>query len=200
MSTETLNSGQENTSTQTDGNENTSTQTDGHVQMSQADFDALIGKKMGKASDKARNDLLTSLGVNSEDDLKMIIEAKKQIDEANRTELEKLQELLSTANAEKDKLAKDLEATNKQATLNAIAAKHGVKELDYFALELRKVQSSEDYNEEQFIATLKQSKPFVFGQSVNTDNSSNSGGQPKTLLDKVQGLSFEELRKLQNSI
>ena len=190
----------ENTNQPNSGNENTSTPTDGNVNISQEQLNDLINKKYAKGAEKAKADLLESLGIPDVDTLKSVLDKHKEYEEASKSELEKAQEQLATLNAEKEKLAQDLEAKNKQATLNAIAVKHGVKELDYFALELSKVQNGEDYNEEQFIETLKQSKPFVFGQSVNTDNSSNSGGQAKTLADKVQGLSFEELRKLQNSI
>jgi len=193
--------GNENTQTQTNsGNENTSTQTDGQVTMKQEDLNTLINSKFAKGAEKAKKELLESLGVENEDVLKEILEAKKAQDDANKTELEKLKEQLDTIQKEKDEIAQDLDSTKKKASLNSMAAKHGVKEIDFFDMELRKAQKDEGFNEDEFIESLKKSKPFVFGQSVNTDNSSNSGDEPKSLKDKVKGLSFEELRALSNNI
>ena len=194
----------ENTQTQTNsGQENTSTQnTDGQqVQMSQADFDALISKKQGKASEKAKAELLSELGVENADDLKQLIADRKAQEEAQKTELEKLQEQLEAERAEKEKLANERAELAKKSKLNELAAKHGIKETDYFEVQLNKAQNSEDFNEDQFIESLKKDKPFVFGQTVKTDSSSNSNNQANTFADKVAGItSMEELKKLQQTL
>ena len=201
MSTDT-NTAEQNTQTVTNsGNENTSTPTDGTVSMTQAELDAIISKRVGKAKENATNELLGNLGVKSADTLKELLEQKRLQDEQSKTDLEKLQEQLKSLEDEKNNLAQSLNQTKKQAEIKDLALKYGVKESDYFEMALDKAKSKDDFNEDQFIQQLKESKPFVFGGGVKTDNSSNGGGDtPKPLAEQLKGKSFAELQKLQASL
>ena len=173
------------------------------VTMSQEDLNNLINGKFAKGAEKATNELLKDLGVDSTEALKGIIDAKKEQDDKNKTELEKVNEQLEALREQNNQLEQEKNKANAQATVNAMAVKHSVKDVEYFAYELRKVQGGEDFKEEEFISNLKKNKPYVFGQSTgtpNTDNSSNNGGQPNTLKDKVKGMSIKELRAMQKNL
>jgi hypothetical protein len=184
----------ENTSTQTDGNETT-------VTMTQAKLDDLINGKFKKGAEKANTQILEELGVENLDSLKAILKAKSDAEKADKTELEKALEAVKTANDEKDELSRKYETVEKRNLLNSIAAKHGVKEVDYFELELNKVERGEDFNIDTFVEGLKTSKPSLFGvtKTANTDTS-NNGGNPPEFKDKLKGLTLNELIKLQQSL
>ena len=59
----------ENTNQPNSGNENTSTPTDGNVNISQEQLNDLINKKYAKGAEKAKADLLESLGIPDVDTL-----------------------------------------------------------------------------------------------------------------------------------
>ena len=184
------------------GNEPTSTQNDGvkKVEMSQEDFDALINKKYAKGAESAKAKMFESLGVQDEESLKAIIQKQKELEESQKTEMQKNTEAMEALKAENEKLMKERDANKAQATVNAMAVKHGIKDVDYFSYELKKANVGEDFNEDEFIKNLKESKPYVFGQKPNTDFSSNKENQGTSLKDKVAGKSFKELRELQKNL
>ena len=202
MSDATKKAGEEQTTAQKSGNE-PSTQDakqEEKITLSQEELNALINKKYAKGAEKAKNELLGELGVKDADELKQIIEAKKQQEEASKSELEKIQEQLEAERIAKADLEKDLNATKKQASLSAMAAKHGIKELEYFDVVLSKEQNKEDFDEAAFIEKLKTEKPFIFGVAPKVDNSPNTTDEPKSLKDKLGTMSFEELKKLQKTL
>lgn len=180
----------ENADQTNSGNENTSTQTDGNVNMTQEQLNELINKKYAKGAEKAKADLLESLGVRDVDTLTDILDKHKEQEEASKSELEKAQGTLATLTQERDKLLTDMKQTQFNSNINALAAKEGIKEVEYFTMEYSKASDAEDFKVEDFISNLRESKPFVFGQQVSTppktDNSSNSKGEPASWSERVK--------------
>lgn len=187
---------EETISTQTDSKETT-------VTISQDKLDHLINEKFKKGASKATNDLLESLGVDSVETLKNALAKQKEAEEASKTELQKAQELAESLKQEKEALANEFSTIQKKNTLAQTAIKYGVKEVDYFELEYNKAQGQDGFDLDTFVAGLKVSKPSLFGDTrapaLNTDNSGNKGDAP-TLKSKLQGLSLQELIKLQNTL
>jgi len=186
----------ENTNQPNSGNENTSTPTDGNVNISQEQLNDLINKKYAKGAEKAKADLLESLGVPDVDTLKSVLEKHKEHEEASKSELEKAQELLATLTQEKDRLTAEMKQTQFNSNINALAAKEGIKEIDYFTMEYSKASDAEDFKVEDFIGNLRESKPFVFGQQAptppKTDNSSNSKGEPASWSERVKNATTKQ--------
>lgn len=180
----------ENADQPNSGNENTSTPTDGNVNISQEQLNDLINKKYAKGAEKAKADLLESLGVRDVDTLKSVLEKHREQEEASKSELEKTQESLATLTQERDRLAAEMKQTQFNSNINALAAKEGIKEIDYFTMEYSKASDAEDFKVEDFIGNLRETKPFVFGQQVTappkTDNSSNSKGEPASWSERVK--------------
>lgn len=172
------------------------------VTISQEKLDSLINEKFKKGAEKANAKLLEELGVDSIDSVKDILKAKQEADEAAKSELEKLQEIAEAERTSKEALSQEINKLKSKNTLNEMAIKHGIKEADYFALELKKANVGENFNESEFIESLKESKPFIFGETkkVQTDTSGNTKDDPNDLGSKVANLSFKELQQLQANL
>lgn len=188
MSDETSQNGQENTSTQTGGEVK-------KVELTQEELNALINKKYASGAEKAKTELLNSLGVENVDTLKEVLEKQKAQEEANKTELEKLQEQLEAERVEKEKLANSLTQTTKQAKLNKIAAEHGIEDVDYLEYQYDKQSKSEEFDVNKFIEGFvsKNKKP------PNVDNTSNRQ-QQQSLEESVKGKTLKELEALANAL
>ena len=172
------------------------------VTISQEKLNSLINEKFKKGAEKSKAELLDELGVESLDDLKNIVKAKAEADEAQKTELQKLTEQIEAERLEKEALAKKSGELEKANAINKLAAKHGIKEVDYFALQLSNTEQGDDFNMETFVEGLKESKPFVFGEAkkAKTDTSGNNNDDPNDLNNVVKNLSFRELQALQKSL
>lgn len=183
----------ENTSTQqNEGNQD--------VTMSQDKLNNLINGKYAKGAESATKELLTGLGVDSVDDIKNLIEAKKTADEANKSELEKLQEQLANANTKNEELSTNLTSTKKSAKLNRLALENGIEDVEYLEFKYNKASQVEGFDEKVFINGLKESNANAFKQPNKMDNSSNNNNKPTELKDKIKGLSMKQLKALQNSL
>ena len=186
-------------------NENTSTQNknDGEVKkvdMTQEELNALINKKFASGAEKAKTELLNSLGVESEDTLKDLIEAKKQQEEANKTELEKLQEQLNALNSEKEKLYNDLTSTQKRAKLNEIALKNGIEDLEYLEFKYSKASQEEGFDETTFLEEFT-SNSNVMKKTTKTDSSSNKNNEVNDFATQISNItSLKDLERIQRKL
>lgn len=173
------------------------------ITLSQEKLNSLINEKYKKGAEKATADLLDSLGVESVDSLKDVLDAKRQQEEAERTELERASNTIEELTAQVENANKQMSQMQEESKLSALALQNGVQDVDYFKYAYNQAKTSEGFSEESFVNSLKESKPYVFGQSVATpptDKSGNGAGSPNDLASKVQGLSFSELQKLQNQL
>ena len=170
------------------------------VKMTQEELNTLINKKYAKGAEKAKSELLAELGIDNIDVLKTSLSKQKELDEANKSELQKVQEQLKSLQDAKDKLEAEANKLKSQAVINNLALKHGIKETDVFEILYAKESSREDFDAESFIEGLKVAKPYVFGTSVKTDSTSSNKAEPKSFQDQIRGLSLKELEKIAKNL
>lgn len=183
-------------------NKNTDQQSEGikNTDNTQAEFEKGFSKGFAKASEKATAKILEELGVSNIDELKAMQARQKEIEDASKTELERAKAEADALKEEMARFAKEKSEAEAKATVNAMAAKHGIKDVDYLSFALK--NAGGEFDEETFINDLKENKPYLFGQPSRprTDFSPNNGNPPSTVKDKVKGMTMEELRKFQNSL
>ncbi len=204
----------ENSTNQNEVNENTTAPDENvgnPVNMTQDQLNELINKKYAKGAEKAKSDLLGSLGVDNIDSLKELIEAKKQQDEANKTELEKLSEQLNSTVAEKQSLLEQMEQMKFKTEVSTLSAQNGIKDVEVFEVMYEKASKNEGFEKDTFINQLKETRPYLFGQETQTkpkvDNTSNNKQNPSdrsTQIAKAQQLAKEgkagEAKKILDSL
>jgi hypothetical protein len=164
--------------TKTD-NEMTPTQTGGeNPKVNEQD---LINKGVdigfAKGAEKAKAELLSSLGVDNIDSLKSIIEERKAAEEASKTELDRLQEQLQALQAEKEALALEANKAKTKAEVASLSAANGIQDAEVFEMIYNSASTAEDFSPEKLINDLRESKPYLFGQASKpkVDSSPNKG-------------------------
>lgn len=146
------------------------------VSISQEKLNSLINEKFKKGAEKSKAELLSSLGVESEDELKSIIEARKQAEEANKTELQKLQEQLESKDKAYSELEQRLNAKTVDTEVQDIIMQNGIdpKMAKYVKIDYLEAKKGEDFELDKFVESLKESQPGFFAQDVrvpaNIDN------------------------------
>ena len=129
--------------------------TENEVVLSQSKLDKLIDKGFSKGANRAKSELAEQLGVDSIEQARELINAKRETDEANKSDMDKAAELIATLN----NTIQGLEANNKQikadATIQQVVSANGIKDADYFKHLLAQASSSEDFDQSAFIDQLK---------------------------------------------
>ena len=132
------------------------------VVLSQSKLDSLIDKGFSKGANRAKSELAEQLGVDSIEQAQELINAKREADEANKSDLDRAAELIQTLNNTID----GLEANNKQIqsdmAVQQVVAQNGIKDADYFKHLLAQASASEDFEQDAFIEQLKGDKPYLF--------------------------------------
>jgi hypothetical protein len=173
------------------------------VVLSQSKLDSLIDKGFSKGANRAKSELASMLGVDSIEQAKELINAKRETDEANKSDMDKAAELITTLN----NTIEGLEANNKQikadATIQQVVSENGIKDVDYFKHLLVQASASEDFDQSAFIDQLKGDKPYLFNggdiQPKKVDSTSNRASLDVS--ERVKGAtSMAELYALQNEI
>lgn len=140
--------------------------TENEVVMSQSKLDNLIDKGFSKGAKRAQSELVDKLGVDSLEQAIELISAKREADEASKSDLEKAQELIDTLN----NTIEGLESSNQQikadAAIERVVAQNGIKDGDYFKHLLAQASKDEDFSQEAFIDQLKGDKPYLFKEST----------------------------------
>lgn len=114
--------------------------------LSQADIDKLVAQNKSKGKSEGQKELLKSLGYDNADDLKAVLQTVKDAEEANKTDIEKKDELLAT----KDTTISELEETVKTLQATNAALGLGVKAdsvSDVIALANLQVDEDTDINQ-----------------------------------------------------
>jgi hypothetical protein len=151
--------------------------TENEVVLSQSKLDKLIDKGFSKGANRAKSELADMLGVDSIEQARELINAKRETDEANKSDMDKAAELIATLN----NTIQGLEANNKQikadATIQQVVSANGIKDADYFKHLLAQASASEDFDQSAFIDQLKGDKPYLFSggeiQPKKVDATSN---------------------------
>jgi hypothetical protein len=124
----------------------------------QDDVDKIIKKRLGEDSERVKKSILGDIGVESIDDIKSIIKAKQDAEEAEKTELDKATETITTLNSTLEELQGKLSSVEADKKLASLAAQHGIKEVDYFKFEYEKASKADDFDESTFISNLLETK------------------------------------------
>jgi len=173
------------------------------VVLSQSKLDSLIDKGFSKGANRAKSELAEQLGVDSIEQARELINAKRETDEANKSDMDKAAELIQTLN----NTIEGLEANNKQikadATIQQVVSKNGIKDADYFKHLLATASATEDFDQSAFIEQLKGDKPYLFNggdvQPKRVDSTSNKASLDVS--ERVKGAkTMAELYALQNEI
>ena len=177
--------------------------TENEVVISQSKLDNLIDKGFSKGAKRAKAELSDQLGVDSIEQAQELINAKREADEANKSDLDKAAELIQTLN----NTIEGLESNNKQIqadmAVQKVVADNGIKDADYFKHLLATASAGEDFNQSTFIEQLKGDKPYLFNggdtQPKRVDSTSNRASLD--VGERVKGAkTMAELYALQNEI
>lgn len=165
------------------------------VTISQEKLDSLINEKFKKGAEKANAAILESLGVDSIDSLKEIVKARAEAEESAKSELQKAQERAETLEAEKVEAEKRAKVLEEKNHITSLAAKHGVKDAEYFEFKYSKAKASEDFNEDSFIESFTKSNPTT---PPKTDGSNNNSQNPNNV--DLSKMTMKELKAYQATL
>ena len=173
------------------------------VVLSQSKLDKLIDKGFSKGANRAKSELAEQLGVDSIEQARELINAKRENDEANKSDLDKAAELINTLNG----TIKGLEANNNEIkadmAVQKVVSENGIKDADYFKHLLSQASATEDFDQSTFIEQLKGDKPYLFSggevQPKKVDATSNRASLDVN--DRIKSTTTAaELYALQNDL
>ena len=115
--------------------------------MTQDKLDSLINGKFASGADKATKELLAGIGVDDVDVLKSIVTAHKNNEEASKSELQKMQELLEAERTLNSDLEGKLATTMTDAEIQTLAMVHGIspEKMKYFKMDYLDAKQAEDF-------------------------------------------------------
>ena len=136
--------------------------TENEVVISQSKLDSLIDKGFSKGANRAKNELAEQLGVDSIEQARELINAKRDADEANKSDMEKAAELINTLNSTIQGLEANNNEINADMAVQKVVSENGIKDADYFKHLLATASASEGFEQDAFIEQLKGDKPYLF--------------------------------------
>jgi len=151
--------------------------TENEVVISQSKLDKLIDKGFSKGANRAKTELADILGVDSIEQARELINAKRETDEANKSDLDKAAELIQTLNSTIDGLESNNKMMVADMAVQKVVTENGIKDADYFKHLLAQASATEDFDQSAFIDQLKGDKPYLFSggetQPKKVDATSN---------------------------
>ena len=177
--------------------------TENEVVISQSKLDSLIDKGFSKGANRAKNELAEQLGVDSIEQARELINAKRDADDANKSDMDKAAELINTLNSTIEGLESNNKAIQADMAVQKVVAENGIKDADYFKHLLAQASVSEDFDEASFIDQLKGDKPYLFSggeiQPKRVDATSNKASLDVS--ERVKSArTMTELYALQNEL
>ncbi|MBT4122621.1 MAG: hypothetical protein HOE35_01660 [Candidatus Ruthia sp.] len=174
------------------------------VVLSQSKLDKLIDKGFSKGANRAKSELAEQLGVDSIEQARELINAKRENDEANKSDLDKAAELINTLNG----TIKGLEANNNEIkadmAVQKVVSENGIKDADYFKHLLSQASATEDFDQSTFIEQLKGDKPYLFSGGEVTQPKKVDATSNRASLDVGERVksarTMAELYALQNEL
>jgi preprotein translocase subunit SecD len=178
--------------------------TENEVVISQSKLDALIDKGFSKGVNRAKSELTDSLGVDSIEQAQELIKAKREADEANKSDMDKAAELINTLNS----TIEGLEANNKRIqsdmAVQKVVSENGIKDADYFKHLLATASADDGFNQDAFIEQLKGDKPYLFSGGEVTQPKKVDATSNRASLDVGERVksakTMAELYALQNEL
>lgn len=179
----------------------TGTEPEAQVTITQTKIDELINKGYGRGANKASEDLIKSLGVESIEQVKELIKAQKEAKEASKTDLQKATDNINALT----KTIADLEGANKKLTsdmaIDKFATENGIKDVDYYR-HLRSIASKDEkFIEETFIENLKSTKPFLFDKAAAKKIDASTNPETTALGEEIKkATTMAEIYALQKKV
>ena len=176
----------------------------GGKQYTQEELDRMFAERATRAQEAEKKRILETLGVKDEDELKVIIEARKKADEEAKTELEKLADQARTASEKAEKLEAEsavklaemqkrlMDSEIKIAASRAIADKDGkvtraafrAEALDDILLLADRSLITETDGKyegvEKALETLAKTKPYLLAEATPQTTSKGTPKSPVT--------------------
>jgi len=155
------------------------------VILTQEKLDTMLDEVFKRGASRSDEAVMKNLGVESIEQVKELLKAKKDSDEAAKSDNEKQAESIVLL----EKTIKGLELGNKELkadmALERVASTNGIKDVDYFKHLIGNAAKDDKFNQETFLETLKTTKPYLFGEAIKPkiDNSPNK--TPKDFSEKV---------------
>jgi len=128
--------------------------------LSQSKLDKLIDKGYSKGATRAKSELAEQLGVDSIEQARELINAKKEADEANKSDLDKAAELINTLNARIEGLESNNNQMKSDMEIQKVVNANGINDADYFKHLMAQASAGEDFEQDTFIEQLKGEKPY----------------------------------------
>ena len=177
--------------------------TENEVVISQSKLDELINKGFSKGANRANNELVDKLGVDSIEQARELINAKRDADDANKSDMDKAAELINTLNSTIEGLESNNKEIQADMAVQKVVAENGINDADYFKHLLSQVSGNEDFEQDAFINQLKGDKPYLFSggevQPKKVDATSNRASLD--VGERVKAAkSMAELYALQNEL
>ena len=186
------------------GKEVETPKTENEVVISQSKLDSLIDKGFSKGANRAKSELAEQLGVDSIEQARELINAKRESDEANKSDLDRAQELIATLNNTIEGLESNNNQMKADMEIQKVVNANGINDADYFKHLMAQASTSEDFEQDAFIEQLKGEKPYLFNGGVESQPKRVDATSNKATLnaaDRIKGAkSMAELYQLQNEI
>ena len=178
--------------------------TENEVVISQSKLDSLIDKGFSKGANRAKTELAEMLGVDSIEQAKELINAKRESDEANMSDLEKANELIATLNNTIEGLESNNNQMKADMKIQKVVNANGINDADYFKHLMAQASASEDFEQEAFIEQLKGEKPYLFNAGVDNQPKRVDSTSNKATLnaaDRIKGAkTMAEIYQLQREL
>ena len=165
------------------------------VTISQEKLDSLINEKFKKGAVKENARLLEELGVDSLDEVKSIIQAKNEADEAAKTEREKAKEEAEALRVEKEDLLNKSKKLEEKNRISKLASENKVNDVDYFKFKDSQAKKSEDFDEKTFIESFTKANPATPPKTDSTPNNVQTPGGKD-----LKSMSIKELKAYQATL
>jgi len=182
----------------------TPTTENNEVVISQSKLDKLIDKGYSKGATRAKSELAEQLGVDSIEQARELINAKKEADEANKSDLDKAAELINTLNARIEGLESNNNQMKSDMEIQKVVNANGINDADYFKHLMAQASAGEDFEQDTFIEQLKGEKPYLFNNGVDSQPKRVDATSNKATLnaaDRIKSTtSMAELYRLQDEI
>jgi len=182
----------------------TPTTENNEVVISQSKLDKLIDKGYSKGATRAKSELAEQLGVDSIEQARELINAKKEADEANKSDLDKAAELINTLNARIEGLESNNNQMKSDMEIQKVVNANGINDADYFKHLMAQASANEDFEQDTFIEQLKGEKPYLFNNGVDSQPKRVDATSNKATLnaaDRIKSTtSMAELYRLQDEI
>lgn len=168
------------------------------VVLTQDKLDKLINSGFGKGAKKAEQDLIKGLGFSSLDEVKELIKAKQESDEAGKSDLEKAAGNIATLTEALNKAETSNKNLMAEIAIEGVAKQNGVNDTEYFKYLVANASKVDGYDADEFMNKLKTDKPNLFSKTDAKKIDATPSPNSTKIEDRIAAATtIAELRELQ---